>query len=375
MTQNASKNVWNSAVELIGRTPLVKLNRSLKKIPVGVTLSSRGFAPQPFDLKSEVFAKVEFFNPGGSVKDRIALKILNEAEKQGLLTPGCTVVEATSGNTGAGLAVIAAVRGYKTVFVMPDKMSAEKINALRAYGAKVVITPTAVEPTHPDYYCNVAKRIAESTPGAFLANQYFNPNNPAAHYETTGPEIWDQMDGKIDVFVAGIGTGGTMTGTARYLRSKNPNIQIVAVDPVGSIYTGLVLDKKPSPAGSYFVEGVGEDMIPGSIDLSLPNDCIAVNDEESFASTRMLAQSEGLLVGGSCGFAFFGATQYLALAEKKLGRPLRAVVLLPDSGSRYLSKVFNPAWLNQKNIKSSWPDLNLGGEVEFLPAAKAIEGV
>ncbi|MBS1985540.1 MAG: cysteine synthase family protein [Bdellovibrionales bacterium] len=361
--------------ELIGRTPLLRLQDSLRDIPAGEWLRAKIPGVATGTVKSELLAKVEFFNPGGSVKDRIALAIVNSAEKSGALKPGGTIVEATSGNTGAGLAIVAAVRGYKTIFVMPDKMSAEKINALRAFGAKVVVTPTAVEPTHPEYYCNVAKRIADETPGAFLANQYFSPDNPRAHYETTGPEIWAQCEGKIDVLFAGIGTGGTLSGTAKFLKEKNPKIRIVAVDPVGSIYAGMIREGKPSPAGSYLVEGVGEDMIPGTIDLKLMNDCVTVNDRESFAATRMLAQKEGLLVGGSCGSAYYGAVQYLRWVEATEGRTLRGVVILPDSGSRYLSKIFNPNWLNEKNVGAEWDKLSLGGKLQYLDSAKRIEGV
>lgn len=364
-----------SVEELIGRTPLLRLKRSLEGIPVGSWLKQQLPHAETGSLKSELLAKVEFFNPGGSVKDRIALEIVNAAEKRGALKPGGTIVEATSGNTGAGLAVLASLRGYQAVFVMPDKMSAEKVNALRAYGAKVVVTPTAAEPSSPDYYCNVAKRLAETIPGAFLANQYFTPDNQAAHYRTTGPEIWEQTDGKIDIFFAGAGTGGTISGTARYLKEKNPKIRIVAIDPVGSIYAGLIREKKPSAMAPYLVEGIGEDMIPGSIDLNLIDDCVPVNDVESFSATRMLAQREGLLVGGSCGSAFFGAAQYLRMLEEKEKRTYRAVVLLPDSGSRYLSKVFNPRWLTEKSVESDWAGAKLGGPVEYLPASKKIEGV
>lgn len=360
--------------DLIGATPMLKLNRSLVNPPVGRWLASKG-ATTTRQLHSELFAKVEFFNPGGSVKDRIALKIVDEAEKRGQLKPGGMIVEATSGNTGAGLAVIAASRGYKATFVMPDKMSAEKVNALRAFGARVVIAPTRVEPDDPAYYCNVARRIAQETPGSFLANQYFTKDNPDAHFETTGPEIWDQCQGKIDVFIAGIGTGGTLSGTARYLKSKNPDIRIVAVDPKGSIYSGLIEKGEPSVAAPYLVEGVGEDMIPGTMDLKMPTDVVTVYDDESFAATRWLAQREGLLVGGSCGFAFFGALQYLALAESQGQKKLRAVVLLPDSGSRYLSKVFNDQWLKQSEALMDWGSESLGGLVDYLPATKKIAGV
>ncbi len=367
--------VCNSIEETIGSTPLVKLRRSVKNIPTPHWLKNRGFSENKFSLLGNLYAKVEFFNPGGSVKDRIAKNIVDKAERSGLLKPGGTIVEATSGNTGAGLAVVAAARNYKAIFVMPDKMSAEKVNALRAFGARVVVAPSNVEPDSPLYYCNVAKALAEKTPGAFLANQYFNPDNPNAHEATTGPEIWEQMKGEIDFFAAGIGTGGTLTGTARFLKSKNPKLDVVAVDPVGSIYESVIKTHTKEAAKPYLVEGVGEDMIPGTMDMKLPTEVVAVNDEESFAATRMLAQLEGILVGGSCGTAFMGAVQFMALKEKQLGRPLNGVVLLPDSGSRYLSKIFNSEWIKDKNVDSNWGDVELGGQVEFLPESKKIPGV
>jgi cystathionine beta-synthase len=369
------QNVYDSVEDMIGWTPLVRLCKSLSQIPSGDWLRSQGFTQPTFTLESELFAKVEFTNPGGSVKDRIALHIINEAEKKGLLKKGGTIVEATSGNTGAGLAVVAASRGYKVIFVMSDKMSSEKVNALRAFGAKVIIAPNETTPEHPDYYCNVAKNLVEKNPGYFLANQYFTADNPQAHELTTGPEIWEQMKGQIDFFAAGIGTGGTLSGTARFLKSMNPQLQVVAVDPVGSIYKSLIKTGKKANPSPYLVEGVGEDMIPGTMDLQIPHEVVSVTDHESFSATRMLAQLEGLLVGGSCGTAFMGAVQYAALQERTLKKKLRGVVLLPDSGSRYLSKIFNPLWLREKDIKSEWPSVNLGGDIEFLPSAKKIPGV
>lgn len=359
----------------MGSTPLVKLRRSTQSIPTPQWLKKRGFNEPRFSIRGTLLAKVEFFNPGGSVKDRIARNIVDQAEKKGLLKPGGTLVEATSGNTGAGLAVVAAARGYKAIFVMSDKMSAEKVNALRAFGARVVITPNAVHPDSPLYYCNVAKKIARETPGAFLADQYFNEDNPKAHELTTGPEIWEQTSGDLDFFAAGIGTGGTLSGTARFLKNKSPGLDIVAIDPVGSIYESAIKTKKIGEMTPYLVEGVGEDMIPGTMDMNLPTEVVTVNDVEAFAATRMLAQMEGILVGGSCGMAFLGAAQFMALKEKQLGRPLRGVVLLPDSGSRYLSKIFNPSWLNERKVNSAWGDLPLGGDVEFLPEAIRIPGV
>lgn len=375
-SSNGFDNVFDSVEQMIGRTPLVKLKKSLKNVPVGIWQLEMDPHSEERSLASELYAKVEFPNPGGSAKDRIAKKIIDDAEKSGALKPGGTIVEATSGNTGAGLAVIAAARGYKTIFCMPDKISAEKINALRAYGAKVIISPTNAAPDDPDCYTEVAKRLAKEIPGGFLANQYFSPSNPNAHYETTGPEIWEQMKGKIDFIAAGIGTGGTLSGTAKFLREKNPKIKVIALDPVGSIYRSVIETGESIEPGRYLVEGVGEDVLPGTMDLKIVDHVITVNDEESFRAARMMAQVEGLLVGGSCGLAVFGVLQYLANHEAKGGAPMRGVVILPDSGSRYLSKVFNDQWLAGNSVNATrWADIRLGGEVEILPSAKKIPGI
>lgn len=368
--------VYFSIDQMIGHTPLLKLKASLLKIPTSDWLKSKGFNEAHFSLSSTVFAKVEYFNPGGSVKDRIALSIIDGAEKAGKLKAGGTIVEATSGNTGAGLAMLAAARGYKAIFCMPDKMSAEKINALRAYGAKVVITPNDVGPEHPEYYCNVASRMAKEIPGAFLADQFYNQDNVLAHYQTTGPELWEQTQGKIDVFAAGIGTGGTLSGTAKFLKEKNPQVKILAVDPVGSIYAEYIRTGVKVSPDKYLVEGVGQNKIPGTMNVKIVDEVISVNDHMSFGATRMLAQKEGLLVGGSCGTAWYALVQYmkfLEISEKRSN--LVGVVLLPDSGSRYLSKVFNPKWIRENKVNETWCDESLGGDFEYVGAAKKVEGV
>ncbi|MCB0894846.1 MAG: cystathionine beta-synthase [Nocardioides sp.] len=316
----------NSLLELIGNTPLLRLSKSM-----GSLEGAKG----PI-----VLAKVEYLNPGGSVKDRIATRMIEAAEASGELQPGGTIVEPTSGNTGVGLAMVAQQKGYKCVFVCPDKVSEDKRNVLRAYGAEVVVCPTAVEPEHPDSYYNVSDRLA-SQPGAWKPDQYSNPNNPRSHYETTGPEIWAQTDEKITHFVCGVGTGGTISGTGRYLKEQNPDIQVVGADPAGSVYSG-------GSGRPYLVEGVGEDFWPDAYDRSVADRIIEVSDADSFAMTRRLAREEALLVGGSSGMAVHAAVQ---LAHELEGTPegedAVIVVLLPDSGRGYLTKVFNDDWLSQ----------------------------
>lgn len=323
-----SRRVYDSVLEAIGRTPLVRLNRM-----------ARG-------LSCAVYVKLESANPGGSVKDRIGLPILEAYERQGRLRPGGTVVEATSGNTGVGLAIACALRGYQAVFVMPDKMSQEKVQLLRAYGARVVITPTAVAPDDPRSYYAVARRIVEETPNAVLANQYHNPENPAAHERSTGPEIWEQTEGRVTDVVAGMGTGGTLTGIARFFRAQNARVRIVGVDPVGSILHAAWSrggDARGLEAFSYKVEGIGEDFIPGTLDLSLVDEVIPVDDGEALRMTRRLVREEGLFVGGSSGAAVAGMLRY----AQALGPERLVVVILPDSGSRYLSKVFDDDWMRE----------------------------
>jgi len=279
------------------------------------------------------------------VKDRIGLAIIEDYERQGLLKPGGTVVEATSGNTGVGLAIAAAIKGYKTIFVMPDKQSMDKVQLLRAFGARVVITPTAVEPDDPRSYYSVAHRLVEETPNSVLANQYHNQVNPQVHYETTGPEVWEQTAGKIDVFVAGMGTGGTITGVGRYLKEQNPNVQIVGVDPVGSILYDVFHTGKAKEAFGYRIEGIGEDFIPSTYDMSVIDDVVQVEDRESLIMARRLVREEGIFSGGSAGAAVVGALRYAK--KEKLSPEKNVVVLIPDSGSRYLSKVFNDDWMRE----------------------------
>ena len=283
MDGDPMKNVYNNVLEVVGNTPLVRMNSMTE------------------GLKANVYAKVEFVNPGGSVKDRIAMHIIDEAERSGALKPGGTIVEATSGNTGAGLAMVAALRGYKTVFVLPDKQSEEKRAALRAWGARVVVTPTNVEPDDPRSYYKTAERIVEETPNSFYANQYHNPANPEAHYRSTGPELYEQMDGKIDVFIAGAGTGGTLSGVGKYLKEQNPDIQIVAVDPVGSLYYDYFHTGQLTQPHSYLLEGIGEDFLPSTMNFDYVDDVVRVNDHESFVATRRLVATEGLFCGVSCG--------------------------------------------------------------------------
>ncbi len=309
--------VYESVVDLIGRTPLVRLN----SVTAGIDAT--------------VLAKVEYLNPGGSVKDRIALRMIDDAERSGALKPGGTIVEPTSGNTGIGLALVAQQRGYSCVFVCPDKVSSDKISVLRAYGAEVVVCPTAVAPDHPDSYYSVSDRLARERPGGWKPDQYSNPANPRSHYETTGPELWQQTDGRMTHFIAGVGTGGTISGTGRFLKEASAGqVQVIGADPAGSVYSG-------GSGRPYLVEGVGEDFWPANFDQTVCDEIVAVSDADSFVMTRRLAREEGLLVGGSCGMAVVAA---LTVAARLTADDL-VVVLLPDGGRGYLGKIFNDDWM------------------------------
>jgi len=315
----AGVDIKDSILDTVGDTPLVRLSR----IAAGLT-------PQ-------VVAKVEYFNPGGSIKDRVAMRMVEAAEADGRLKPGGTIIEPTSGNTGTGLAIAARIKGYRVIAVMPDKMSKEKIDLLRAYGAEVVVTPTDVDPDSPQAYYRVADRLTREIPGAFQPNQYANPANPQTHYDTTGPELWHQTGGAITHLVVGVGTGGTITGTGKFLKEQNPAIEVIGADPVGSIYS----NEEVHP---YLVEGVGEDFWPATYDPSVVDRYVTVSDKDSFLTTRRLAEDEGLLVGGSCGLAMHAALEVAAGIDDP---DAMVAVILPDGGRGYLSKIFNDTWMDQ----------------------------
>ncbi|MBI4405668.1 MAG: cystathionine beta-synthase [Deltaproteobacteria bacterium] len=350
MENRQSMQLKNNILEAIGNTPLVRLNR--------VTRSVGG----------ELFAKCEFLNPGGSIKDRIGIHMVEQAEKAGLIKPGGTIVEATSGNTGMGLAIAAAIKGYKSVFVMPDKMSEEKRQNLRAFGAKVVITPTGVAPDSPQSHYSVAARLAREIPNAYFINQYSNPSNRETHYLMTGPEIWEQTQGNFDALVAGMGTCGTVSGIGRFLKEKKRSIKIVGVDPKGSILKDVFETGKPGQAATYKIEGIGEDMVPENCDFSFVDNIIRVEDKESFLMTRALLKQEGIFAGTSAGAAVVGALRYMSQMEK----PGRVIVILPDSGNRYLSKVYNDAWMIENSFVDRRPENTIGDMIRVLHKAPKI---
>lgn len=336
-TMDRSKTI----LSFVGDTPLIRLQRVAD--------------PQGADL----WVKPEFLNPAGSIKDRMALYIIEKAEREGLLKPGGVIVENTSGNTGMGVAMVAAVKGYKAIFTIPDKMSMEKINTLKAYGAKVVVTPTNVPADSPQSYYETAKRIHRETPGSFYLNQYHNPDNIEAHYHTTGPEIWEQTGGAIDYFVAGIGTGGTLSGTGRYLKERNPKLRIVAVDPKGSVfYDYFTSGRLPQPE-VYKVEGIGEDMLVKALDFSVIDEMYQVDDGQCFRMARRLTTEEGLFAGGSSG----GAAHVAVEVARQAGRGKNVVCVLPDSGTRYLSKIYSDEWMRDNGFLENAPALGTVGEI------------
>ncbi len=323
---------YNSVIEAVGNTPLVKLQKIAKDVP------------------ATVLAKVEYFNPGQSIKDRIAIKMIDDAEAKGLIKPGGTIIEGTSGNTGMGLALVAIQRGYKCIFTTTDKQSQSKVDILKALGAEVIVCPTNVEADHPDSYYSTSKRLSEETPNSYYPNQYDNLSNTQAHYESTGPELWEQTEGKITHFVAGMGTGGTISGTAKFLKEKNPDIKIIGIDSVGSVYkkyfeTGEFDENEIKP---YMTEGIGEDIIPEAINFDYVNEVIQVNDKDSALMTRRLSKEEGLFVGWSCGSAVKGALDYAK--EYPLGSNDVMVIILPDSGTRYIGKIYNDEWMKKQGF-------------------------
>ncbi|HFB62055.1 MAG TPA: pyridoxal-phosphate dependent enzyme [Bacteroidetes bacterium] len=326
-------NYKNNILETIGKTPLVKLNKI-----------NNGLAPL-------ILTKLESFNPGGSSKDRIAVSMIEEAERLGLLRPGGTIIEPTSGNTGLGLALAGIMRGYKLIFTMPDKMSREKEDVLTAHGATVIRTPTEVDADDPRSYYKVAERLLQEIPNSFSPNQYFNENNPAAHYRSTGPEIWEDTDGKITHFIAGIGTGGTISGVGKYLKEKNPGIQVIGVDTEGSLYEDY-FKKRETSVHSYLIEGIGEDFIPPIVNFAAIDDILTVSDRDAFATARELVRKEGIFSGSSAGAAVYAGLQ----AARNLSENDIVVILLPDSGKNYLSTLYNDAWMTEKGLLEKEPE-------------------
>ncbi len=337
---------YDNILEAVGRTPLVRLNRIAK------------------DSRAPLYAKCDLMNPGGSVKDRIGISMVEDAEKKGLLKPGGTIIEGTSGNTGMGLALVAAVKGYKAIFTMADKQSKEKVDALKAVGAEVIVCPTAVPPEDPRSYHSVARKLAAEIPNSFHPDQYSNPANPAVHVQTTGPEIWEDSEGKITHFVAGMGTGGTVTGVGRFLKEKNPQVKMIGVDPVGSILYEFFHKGTTGKGETYKVEGIGEDFFPEALDFSVLDDIVQVSDKDSFLWARRLARTEGIFAGGSAGTALAGAMKLLpSLTEKDF-----VVVFIPDSGSRYLSKLYNNEWMRDNRYVEPTVSLTAGEVVKAKSA-------
>lgn len=322
---------YNSILEAVGKTPLIRLNKLVRS------------------NEAQLYVKCEYLNPGGSVKDRIGITMIEAAEKEGRLKSGATIIEATSGNTGFGLALVCVVRGYKMIFTIPDKQSREKINMMKALGAEVIVCPTAVAPEDPRSYYSVARKLSEEIPNSYYPNQYANPNNPAAHYATTGPEIWQDAEGRITHFVAGLGTGGTISGVGRYLKEKNAKIKIIGADPYGSLYYEYFKTGKIGTAETYVVEGIGEDIIPATIDFSYIDEVVRVTDKDSFITARAAAREEGIFAGGSAGSALWAALEVTKAAKKDSF----IVCLLPDTGMRYLSKLYNDDWMRENRYIAS----------------------
>ena len=349
--------MWHDTIlGAIGDTPLVRINNV-----VG-------------DLPCTVLGKVEFFNPGGSVKDRIGISMVEDAEEKGLIEPGGTIIEGTSGNTGAGLAVAAIAKGYKCIFTTTDKQSQEKVDVLRGLGAEVIVCPTNVEPDNPRSYYSVARRLAEEIPNSIYLNQYDNPSNTKAHIETTGPELWEQTEGRITHFIAGAGTGGTISGTSQYLKDQNPDVKVVGVDPMGSVFykyfhEGVFDEDEIYP---YFTEGVGEDILPENMNFDLVDDFVQVDDKSAMQMTRRLAREEGLFIGQSCGMAMSGAVQWLNDHRDELSEDDLVVVVLPDSGFRYLSKTYNDEWMRNHGFLESRPEVTADNVVQSRSSSKSV---